>query len=80
MSSNAADHPPAIEFHPWPRPLPPRYLALARSAVLLVLGMILLMTVLPGLSLLTFVAGAVILVTLLRRARQEDRRRDAAPE
>jgi membrane protein implicated in regulation of membrane protease activity len=78
MFRNAADEPPTIEFHAWPRPIPAHYLSFVQLTVLLALVMVLLLTVLPSLSFLHFIVGVLVLVSLFRRTRRRYPRREDA--
>lgn len=78
MFRNAADRPPTIEFHPWPRPIPAQYLSFLQVAALLTLVMILLLTVLPSLSFLHFLVSVLVLVSFFRRARRQHSHREDA--
>ena len=80
MPRNAADEPPSIDFHPWPRPVPAHYLSVLQVSVLLGLVTILLLTVLPSLSFLHFLVSVLVLVTLLRRTRKRYPRREDAKD
>ncbi|WP_146070857.1 hypothetical protein [Arthrobacter sp. B1805] len=71
MFRKAADAPPTIEFHPWPRPIPAHYLSFLQVAVLLGLVTALLLTVLPSLSVLHLLVSGLILAALLRRTRRQ---------
>lgn len=70
MFKNAADAPPGVDFHPWPRPIPPHHLASLQLAVLLGLVTALLLTVLPSLSFLHLVVSVLILTAFVRRSRK----------
>ena len=80
MFRNAADEPPIIDFHPWPRPVPAHYLSVLQASVLLGLVTILLLTVLPSLSFLHLLVSALVLVTLLRRTRKRHPGREDAKD
>jgi uncharacterized membrane protein (DUF2068 family) len=78
MFRSAPDAPLTVDFHPWPRPIPAHYLPLVRTAVLLALVTVLLVTVLPSLSVLHLLLNVMILVSILRRVRKRGPRRDGA--
>ncbi|MUK02145.1 hypothetical protein GM708_09525 [Vibrio cholerae] len=59
-------------------PIPAHYLPLVRTAVLLALVTVLLVTVLPSLSVLHLLLNVMILVSILRRVRKRGPRRDGA--
>ncbi|KQO01933.1 MULTISPECIES: hypothetical protein [unclassified Arthrobacter] len=76
MAREAADDAPTFDYHPWPRPIPPEFLPFTRTAVLLVLVTLLLLTVLPSLSILHLLVSTLILVSVFRRTRRSRRPRE----